>query len=146
MVETSIDWAESLGYSVVEHHLGTATGADAVFQNVIGQKVILEVVTGSSFRNLFNKARIKQALVKGSKYWVSPPEILGLIVVGDRTDNMRKHGVEAGLPDELFNPPAQIVFPVRTRDFDKVIPVLLVSIFGTRASAYASIVADRKEI
>lgn len=143
MIRTSIDWAKSLGYSVVEHHLGTTTGADAVFQNINRQKVILEVVTGSSFRNLFNKARIKQALVKGSKYWVTMPEILGLIVVGDRTDNVRKHALEAGLPNDIFNSPAQIVFPVQTRNFDKVIPVLLVSILGTRASATAAIRADR---
>lgn len=144
LIKTSIDWAISLGYSVVEHHFGTTTGADAVFQNMKGQRVILEVVTGSRFKNLFSKTRIKEALVKAGKYWVSPPEILGLIVVGDRIDSIRKHGVKAGLPDDLFNPPAQMVFPVLTRDFDKVIPVLLVSILGTRESAYDSISANRK--
>jgi hypothetical protein len=143
MIKTSIDWAKSLGYSVVEHHFGTITGADAIFQNLNGQKVILEVVTGSRFKSLFSKTRIKEALVKAGKYWVSTPEILGLIVVGDRTDSIRKHGLEAGLPDDLFNPPTQMVFPVLTRDFDKVIPVLLVSILGTRASATAAIRADR---
>jgi hypothetical protein len=144
MIKSAIQWAKSLGYDVVEHHLGTKTGADAIFQNVKGQKLILEVVTGSRFKSLFSKARIKEALVKTSKFWVSPPEILGLIVVGDRIGSIRKHGVEAGLPNELFNPPTQTVFPVLARDFKEVIPVLLVSILGTRESAYDSISAGRK--
>lgn len=144
MIETAIQWAKSLGYGVVERNLGTETGADAIIQNVKGQKLILEVVTGSSFKNLFSKPRIKEALVKTSKYWVSPPEILGLIVVGDRIDNIQRHGIEAGLPNELFSPPTQMVFPVLARDFKEVIPVLLVSILGTRESAYESIRADRK--
>lgn len=118
MIKSAIQWAKSLGYGLVEHNLGTKTGADAIFQNAKGQKLILEVVTGARFKILFSNARIKEALAKVSKYWVSPPEILGLIVVGDRIDSIRKHGTKAGLPDELFNPPTQTVFPVLARDFE----------------------------
>ena len=136
LIKEAVRWAKSLGYEVFEQHLGTETGADAVFLNHLEDKVILEVVTGSSFKKLFRKPRIREALEKDMEYdWV--PEVLGLIVVGDRIDNVKKHGVEAGLPDELFDPPTQRIFAVLVRDFKEVIPVLLVSILGSKASAYA---------
>jgi transposase len=139
MISEAVRWAKSLGYGIVEFHLGTETGADAVFQNYFGEKVILEVVTGANFRNLFEKPRIKQALEsRGEKeHW---PEILGLIVVGDRIDHVKDHGVEVGVPNELFDhPEKQRVFPVETRHFDRLIPVLLVSLLGIRASAKARV-------
>ena len=136
MIEEAVRWATSLGYGVVEYHLGTETGADAIFQNQFNEKVILEVVTGASFRNLFKKKRIKEVFGGYGRYWVKP-EILGLIVVGDRTDQVKNHAVEAGLPTELFDPPKQRIFPVLAKDFKEVIPVLLVSLLGARASAYA---------
>lgn len=129
MIKEAILWAESLGYEKVESHLGTVTGADAIFQNHFGEKVILEIVTGSSFRKFFQKPRIKEAL--------RSLQVLGLIVVGDRINNLKEHGIEVGLPSDLFKPGdgKQKVFGVLVRNFDKVIPVLLVSILGTRASA-----------
>ena len=60
MIEEAVRWAKSLGYGVVEYHLGTETGADAIFENRRREMVILEVVTGTSFKNLFKKQRIKQ--------------------------------------------------------------------------------------
>jgi hypothetical protein len=133
MIKDAIRWAESLGYEVVESHLGTKTGADAIFQNHFGEKAILEIVTGSSFKNLFEKPRIKDALRSYALH------ILGLVVVGDRIDNLKNHGVEAGLSSDLFESgnKRQKVFGVRALDFKDVIPVLLVSILGARASAYA---------
>jgi hypothetical protein len=139
MIKKTVEWAESLGYGVVEAHLGTETGADAIFQNQFGEKVVLEVVTGSNFRSLFEKPRIKEAFVSLSKYQVSPPtENLGLIVVGDRIDHVKDHGIKAGLPSELFETGSktQKIFPVLARHFDALIPVLLVSLLGARASAY----------
>lgn len=135
MIETAVDWARSLGYGVVEYNLGTNTGADAVFQNQFSQRVILEVVTGSSFKVLFNKPRVKE-IFGTQRYWIKP-ETLGLIIVGDRIDQVKKHGLEAGLPERIFDPPYQVIFPVLVRDFKEVIPVLLVSLLGSRASAYA---------
>ena len=131
MIKRAIRWAESLGYEVVESHLGTETGADAIFQNHFGEKVILEIVTGSSFKNLFKKPRIKKEL--------RSLHILGLVVVGDRIDNLKNHGVKASLSSDLFESGSarQKVFGVRALDFKEVIPVLLVSILGARASAYA---------
>jgi hypothetical protein len=137
MILDAVGWARSLGYDVVDYNPGTETGADTIFQNQFKEKVILEVVTGSDFRNLFRKQRITEVLMPIGTYRVHPPEMLGLIVVGDRIDHVKKHGVEVGLSEELFDPPKQKVFAVLTRDFDKVIPVLLVSILGARASAYA---------
>ena len=133
MIKDAIRWAESLGYEVVEFHLGTKTGADAIFQNHFGEKVILEIVTGSSFKNLFEKPRIKEALRSHALH------ILGLVVVGDRIHNLKNHGVKAGLSSDLFESgnARQKVFGVRALDFKDVIPVLLVSILGARASAYA---------
>jgi hypothetical protein len=96
MIKEATRWAESLGYKVVESHFGTETGADAIFQNHFGEKAILEIVTGSSFKNLLEKPRIKEAL---RSY---PLHILGLIVVGDRIDHLKDHGVELGLSSELF--------------------------------------------
>lgn len=141
LIKDTVRWAKSLGYGVVEYHLGTETGADAVFQNHFGEKVILEVVTGSSFKSLFQKPRIKDIFVKVGTY-LGPPEILGLIVVGDRINHVKNHGVKVGLPPDVFNPPNQKIFPVLTRDFDKVIPVLLISILGSRASAYARVAPE----
>lgn len=116
-----------LGYSVVECNLGTKTGADAIFENQYNEKVILEVVTGSSFKELFQKPRIRKEFVRVSKYWVKP-EILGLIIVADKITKVRDHGIEAGLPTELFDPPKQRIFPVLTDDYKNLIPVLLVSL------------------
>ena len=136
MIKLAVDWARSLGYGVVECNLGTKTGADAIFENQSKEKVILEVVTGSNFKNLFKKPRIQKTFVEIGRYWI-PPETLGLIVVGDRINQVKNHGVEAGLREELFDPPRQRIFPVLTRDFKEVIPVLLVSLLGSRASSYA---------
>ena len=134
MIKDAIRWARSLGYEVVEHHLGKKKGADAIFQNQFRETVILEVVTGASFKGLFKKPRIKEVFAT-SRHWIKP-EILGLIVVGDRIDNVKRHGIEAGLPDDLFDPPQQRIFPVLVKDFKEVIPVLMVSLLGARASAY----------
>jgi hypothetical protein len=103
--------------------------------------VILEVVTGSSFKSLFQKPRVKEIFVKVGKYWV-PPEILGLIVVGDRINHLKNHGVKVSLPPNVFDPPKQKIFPVLTHDFHKVISVLLISILGSRASAYARVAPE----
>lgn len=128
----AVEWARSLGYDVVKYNLGTKTGADAVFQNMFEEKVILEVVTGGRFRDLFKKSRIIKALQS------HPLEILGLIVVGDRIDLVRKHGIEVGLRKEFFDSAHERrVFPVLVKHFEKVIPVLLVSLLGTRASGFA---------
>jgi hypothetical protein len=139
LIKAACEWAKSLGYAVVESHIGTETGADAIFQNQFEEKVLLEVVTGSNFRPLFKKQRIKEAFVKLGKYQPSPPtEKLGLIVVGSRIDNVKEHGVEVGLPPELFEIGSKIqkIFPVLERHFDNLIPVLLVSLLGARASAH----------
>lgn len=138
MIEEAVGWAKSLGYGVVEYNLGTNTGADAIFENRFGEKAILEIVTGASFRELFKKPRIREGFEEDEK-WDMVPEILGLIVVGDRIENVEKHGTEVGIPKELFNPPDQKIFAVLTRHFKEVIPVLLVSILGSRASAYARV-------
>jgi len=135
MIEDAVDWARSLGYGVVECNLGTRSGADAIFQNQLNEKVILEVVTGASFKSLFKKPRIKEDFFKTGKYWI-PPITLGLIIVGDRIENVKKHGIEAGYPTRLFEPPWQRIFPVLTKHFEKVIPVLLVSLLGARATVY----------
>lgn len=128
MIRRAIEWAQSLGYKVVEHHLGTETGADAIFQNLYGEKVILEIVSGTSFKNLLGKERINEAL--------KTEMILGLIIVGDRIDHLKDHGEEVGLSTELFEfgHEEQKVFGVRALDFKEVIPVLLVSILGVRGS------------
>lgn len=136
MIKEAVRWVKSLGYGIVEYNLGTKIGADAVFQNQFNEKVILEVVTGASFRSLFKKPRIRDIFVKPGKYWIKP-EILGLVVVGDRIENVKDHAIEVGLSDELFNPPNQRIFPVLAKDFKEVIPVLLVSLLGARASAIA---------
>ena len=135
LITDAVRWVKSLGYRVVEKHLGTESGADAIFENKYSEKVILEVVTGANFKPLFNKPRIKD-LFGTQQYWISP-ETLGLIVVGDRIENVGKHGIEVGLPERVFEPPEQRVFPVLARDFKEVIPVLLVSLLGSRASALA---------
>ena len=136
MIRESTRWAESLGYKVVEQHFGTKTGADAIIQNLHGEKVVLEIVTGSSFKNLFRKKRIKKALENDL--------LVGLIIVGDRIDHLMNHGQEAGLSIELFESgnKKQKIFGVLTRHFNDVIPVLLVSILGTRGSPYRVRVID----
>lgn len=136
LIEKAEYWAKSLGYTVLDKNLGTKTGADAIFQNYHGQKAILEIVTGSSFRILFEKPRIKKVLVPLGTYELSIKEFLGLIVVAPRIDNVEKHGIEVGIPKDVFEGKNQKVFAVRECDFKEVIPVLLVSILGSRASAY----------
>ena len=128
MIQTTIEWAKSLGYRVVEHHFGTETGADAIFENHSNEKAVLEIVTGSSFKNLFRKERIKEALKNDF--------VLGLIVVGDRIEHLKSDGEEAGLSTELLESGhfEQKVFGVRALDFERVIPSLLVSILGVRGS------------
>ena len=42
LIEKAVYLAKSLGYSVADKNLGTDTGADALFQNRFGEKVILE--------------------------------------------------------------------------------------------------------
>ena len=138
LIEDAVRWAKTLGYEVVEKHPGTDTGADAVFQNKFNEKVILEVVSGASFKTLFRKARIKKLFTRHGEhgeYWADP-KFLALLIVGDRIENVRKHGLEAGLLEDVFEPPEQKVFPVVTRDFKEVIPVLLVSLLGARSSYY----------
>lgn len=136
LIKDAVRWAKSLGYDVVECHPGTKTGADAVFQNHVGEKVILEVVSRPSFKQLFRKPRIREALVQIGKY-TTPPDILGLIVVSNRINNVKKHAIEVGIPANVFDPKEQKVFAVRECDFREVILVLLVSILGSRASAFA---------
>jgi hypothetical protein len=132
IIEETIRWAKSLGYNIVDHNLGTETGADAIIQNHFDEKVILEVVTGSSFKKLFSKPRIKEVFEP-----YHPPLTLGLIIVGDRINKVEEHGIKAGFSEEYFESghKFQRVFPVLTRDFKQVIPVLLVSLLGSRASA-----------
>jgi len=137
MIEEAVRWAKSLGYGVVEYHLGTETGADAIFENQFREYIILEVVTGASFKGLFKKPRIRKVFLSPVEY-EEPPEMLGLVVVGDRIDNVRRHGIETGLPADLFDPPQQRIFPVLAKDFREVIPVLLVSLLGARASAHGT--------
>lgn len=138
LIEKTVDYAKSLGYDAVDKNTGTKTGADAVFQNHFGEQVILEVVTGSDFRKLFRKPRIEEALVRIGKY-TTPLEYLGLIVVSHRINNVKKHAVEVGIPEELFRSKTQKIFAVRECQFNEIIPVLLVSILGSRASAYARV-------
>jgi hypothetical protein len=47
---------------------------------------------------------------------------------------VKKHAIEVGIPADVFEPKEQKVFAVRDCDFKEVIPVLLVSILGSRAS------------
>ncbi len=136
LIEKAVYWARSLGYSVTDKNVGTKTGADAIFQNHFEEKVILEVLSRPNFKQLFKKPRIREALVKISKY-TTPPDILGLIVVANRITNLKKHAIEVGIPANVFEGKKQKVFAVRECDFKEVIPVLLVSILGSRASAYA---------
>ena len=62
MIKEAVRWAKSLGYDVVEFHLGTETGADAIFQNQFKETVILEVVTGASFKSLFKNHELRKYL------------------------------------------------------------------------------------
>jgi hypothetical protein len=139
MIEEAVTWARSLGYNVIEYHLGTETGADAIFQNQFKETVILEVVTGASFRNLFQKQRIRELLLDPRDDAEKEEILLGLIVVGDRIGLMKDHGIEVGLPREFFEPgkKEQKIFPVLVKNFNDLIPVLLVSLLGARASARA---------
>lgn len=140
LIERSVYWAQSLGYTVVDKNTGTKTGADAIFQNHFGEKVILEVVTGSNFRTLFKNPRIKKMLLPHvGSYEVAEKELLGLIVVAPRICNVKKHAIEVGIPEDVFQGKNQKVFVVRDSDFKEVIPVLLISILGSRASAYGRV-------
>ena len=134
LIEKAVFWAKSLGYTVTDKNLGTETGADAIFQNHFNEKVILEVLSRPNFKQLFIKSRIKEVLMENSKYAI-PPSILGLIVVANRIINVKKHAVEVGIPANIFEGKEQKVFAVREVEFKEVIPVLLVSILGSRASA-----------
>ncbi len=160
LIKDAVRYATSLGYGLVEQHLGTETGADAVFENHTGEKVILEVVTGGDFKKFFEKPRIRSSVLEaglpssnwertqvskeGALLWGSP-EMMGVIVVADRVDNLKKHAIQAGLRGDFFEPPTQKVFGVLAKDFDKLIPVLLVSILGSKASAYAREYSDSSE-
>lgn len=138
LIEHAVHWAESLGYIVAEKNLSTKTGADAIFQNHWGEKAILEVVSSSSFKKLFKKPRIREMLVPYvGTYVVLLKEILGLIIVAPRIHNVKKHGIEVDIPEDVFQGENQRVFAVRDKDFKEVIPVLLVKILGSRASATA---------
>jgi hypothetical protein len=138
IIRDAIRWAESLGYAVPEHHFGSRKGPDAVFENYTAQKVILEVVTGTRFEDFFGSLRIKNALVKLGKYELTRPDMLGLILVADRVNRVKDYGTKAGLPAEIFEPKKERkVFPLITRDFDKVFPILLVSLLGTIAESHA---------
>ena len=141
MIKTAVRWALSLGYGVLDSNLGTETGADAIFQNRWGEKAILEVVTGASFRTLFKKPRIRKALEIKIEGYIDEDIVWGIIVVGDRIDHVKDHGVELGLSEDLFESGSknQRVFSVLARDFKEVIPVLLVSLLGSRASALARV-------
>jgi len=120
-------WATSLGYRVVDENLGSKKGADAIFENQARESVLLEVVSGGSFKSLFRKERIQQAFIlpHAIEEYKIMPTILALIIVADRIDNVKKHGIEVGIPDALFNPPNQVIFPVLAFDFKEVIPALL---------------------
>jgi len=131
MIKETVRWAKSLGYYVVDHNLGTETGADAIIENHKGERVILEVVTGHNFKKLFQKPRIKEI------FEPYEPPLARLIIVTDRAELITKHGVSAGLPEDYFEVGGQLqrVFPVLEVDFYKITPVLLVSILGARAAA-----------
>jgi len=137
LIEKAAYWAKSLGYTVIDKNPGTKTGADAIFQNHLGEKAIIEVVTRSDFKTLFEKPRVKPMLIPSpGTYVVSEKEFLGLIVVAPRINNVRKHAIKVGIPKDVLEGKNQKVFAVRECDFKQVIPVLLVSILGSRASAY----------
>jgi hypothetical protein len=135
IIETVLRWAESLGYRVVEHNTGNKTGPDAIIANQFGETVVVEVETGANFRKLLKKPRLNRPLS------ISPDDFLGIIVVGDRIEHLKEHGIEVGLPEELFESGSkrQKVFGVGTLDFKEIIPPLLVSILGARASAIGRI-------
>jgi hypothetical protein len=61
IIQETIRWAKSLGYNVVDHNLGTETGADAIIQNHFDEKVILEVVTGSSLARALPRMNSQKA-------------------------------------------------------------------------------------
>jgi hypothetical protein len=135
MIEDAIFWAKSLGYKVTEIHKGNITGADAIFENRFGERVILEVETGADFRKLLSKERIQKELKSNDNLF------LGLIIVGDRIENLTQHGIDVGLSNELFESGSlrQKVFSVGTKHYERVIPALLVSLLGTRATTYGRI-------
>lgn len=139
MILNAISWAESLGYEVKDYNLGTEKGPDAVFRNSSGDEVRLEIETGASFIELFERLASKkkiwdELMPAGTYIAVSAPKFLGIIVVGDRINNVRKHAEEAGFAPELFKAPTQKIFAVRASDFKELLPVLLVSLLGSRAS------------
>ena len=134
LIKMALRWAETLGYNISESHLGTDTGADAIFENQFQEKVLLEVVTGARFINLFEKERIKDIFENEEQYF--PTSFLGLIVVGDRIENIRKHAAKTGISIDYFEPPDQKIFPVLALDFERIIPALLIKLLGSKASAY----------
>ena len=136
----ALRWAKSLGYEIVERHLGTDTGADAIFENQFQERVLLEVVTGARFKDLFDKQRIKDIFENEEEYF--PTDFLGLIVVGDRIANIEKHATEAGISIDFFEPPDQKIFPVLALDFEEIIPALLIKLLGSKASAYGRLAAE----
>ena len=130
----ALRWAETLGYTIVEKHLGTDTGADAIFENQFQERVLLEVVTGGRFKSLFDKKRIREIFENEEQYF--PTSFLGLIVVGDRINNIKKHAANAEISKDFFEPPDQKIFPVLVMDFKEIIPALLIKLLGSKASAY----------
>ena len=130
----ALRWAETLGYTIVEKHLGTDTGADAIFENQFQERVLLEVVTGGRFKSLFDKKRIREIFENEEQYF--PTSFLGLIVVGDRINNIKKHAANAEISKDFFEPPDQKIFPVLAMDFKEIIPALLIKLLGSKASAY----------
>jgi hypothetical protein len=134
LIKMALRWAETLGYTIVEKHLGTDTGADAIFENQFQERVLLEVVTGGRFKSLFDKKRIRDIFEIEEQYF--PTSFLGLIVVGDRINNIKKHAANAEISKDFFEPPDQKIFPVLAMDFKEIIPALLIKLLGSKASAY----------
>ena len=134
LIIDACNYAKALGYEIVRYNLGRRKGPDAVFRNYQDQQVILEIVTGSRFKELFERTRIKDALIRLGKYTVSKQEFLGFIIVGDRIDNIERHALTAGHSKEFFETNKQKIFPVCVYDFKEVIPALLVSLLGSRTN------------
>jgi hypothetical protein len=134
LIMDACNYAKALGYEVVRYNLGRRKGPDAVFRNHQNQEVILEIVTGSTFKKLFEKTRVKETLIKLDKYTVSKQDFLGFIIVGDRIDNIEKHALTTGYSKEFFETNKQKIFPVCIYDFKEIIPALLVSLLGSRAN------------
>lgn len=69
MISRACRWAESLGYEVVDFNTGNKRGADAIFQNIHKERVLLEVVTGSSFIELLKKRTNHRGIEKRNGLW-----------------------------------------------------------------------------